>query len=112
MDGRMQPLSHRIWICKLNEAATALIVPDPDEEIIDTQPATTACLAAAQNAGLVLVASDADEEPQEYERRIYRTPDGVLVNLWMDGPDGEQGTRLGDGAVGFDDQTEWYEEAE
>lgn len=98
------------WINKLNQDARALLALDMREvEAIDTEPATNSCLLAADRAGLVLVASDADAEPQEYERRVYRTPDGALVNLWMDGPESEGQTRIGEGGVGFDDQTDWWD---
>jgi predicted transcriptional regulator len=42
---------------------------------------------------------------EEEDCRIYRTLDGQLINLWIEGVSCES---VEDGGVGFDDQVTWY----
>jgi hypothetical protein len=102
-------MNRKQWIERLNAQALESLADVLDSGCPD---AAVACLVVADANNLEFVASDADGGPQDYERQIFTTPDGEMLNLWMDGPDGENGSRIGDGGVGFDDQVEWYTERE
>ena len=79
------------WIVMLNANARARWNGEEGEE------ALAACEAVAR-------VNDLTEVKEEGSCRIYRTPDGHLLNLWIEGVQSE---RIEDGGLGFDDQIEW-----
>lgn len=81
------------WSERLNTQAMSMWNGEPGES------ALSACKSAAAALGLSQVAEDGS-------CRAYRTPDGDLVNLWIEGI---QSDRIEDGGFGFDDYTDWIE---
>jgi hypothetical protein len=82
------------WIEKLNSDARAIWNGEEGH----------AALRAVEKAA---DANDLEEVREDEQCRIYRTPDGTLVNCWIEGVQSE---RIEDGGMGFDDQVDWYEE--
>jgi hypothetical protein len=77
-------------IASLNARAIELV--DDDNNEVD------AIKAVARRDDMVPVADNG-------QCIVYRTPDGLHVNAWVDAPDGG----IKDGGLGFDDQVEWAE---
>ena len=67
-------------------------------QVHDRSDPYDALMAVVRDRGLVEVARSGNDQC-----RIYRTPEGVAVNCWIEAPM----PVLHDGGMGFDDQTEW-----
>lgn len=95
MDRKNLPTATAEYINNLNGTAqaNAHAASDPYKALMQT----------ADLFDLTLVKTDSDDA-----LRIYETPDGHLVNLWLDAP----GEGIAEGGMGFDDQTGWYTDAD
>jgi hypothetical protein len=96
----------------LNERVRAALVaagidsadPDNSAEII------AECRRQAEAAGFECVSEsrpDRDGTSESDQCEVWENEAGERVNLWIEDV---QGKALADGGLGFDDQTDWYEE--
>jgi hypothetical protein len=82
--------------------AQAIYIRDGSAERDDLK----ALRRVAQLNGLRQITDWTDEDGGPVSCVIYRTPDGVRLNLWIEATEGT----ICEGGLGFDDNTGWYED--